>query len=198
MDTKEDYLKQIVEMANFPRRIEKPTRYLPYVEDLVLVGETAIVLKIQEVWDTYNECLRTFLLGLSRKRDLASMSLGVIDEVYERISKVEKEYYEMVSEYIMEDLRSHLRHSFYPLKEVNVDLNSAEKSLRKLATGDWKSLGEMHSEYMELMDKLDTINAQLLGHEMESKARFWRRILVVISGGIIVGIVLGLLSPLWV
>ena len=59
------------------------------------------------------------------------------------------------------------------------------------------NLDEMHDDYMLLMDKLDTINAQLLVYEAEARAKFWRRILSFFAGTLIVGIVLGLLSQLW-
>ena len=92
-------LERIAEIAGFPRRIEKPAQYLPYVEDFVLMDETAIVLEVDEIWDAYHKSLGDFLVELSKKGDVASMSPNLVDEVYGDIRETEKEYYVMVSEW---------------------------------------------------------------------------------------------------
>ncbi len=183
-------MRMLAEIAKFPDRIEKPTQYLPYVEDFVYMGESAIVLKIQEIWEVYHRLVKDLLLGLSRTGDMSSISDQTLAETYSELSEAEKAHYGIVSDYLLNDLKFRLRRSHYPSKELNSELNSVEKRLRRLESQEWKSLDKMRDDYMELMDRLDTINAQMLGQEMESKARFRRRLIALIVSGVVVGVVL--------
>ncbi len=155
------------------------------------MGETAIVDKVEQVFETYQGSLLVIVKALTDSTG-TMVTNEVVDEAYAKLFEAERKLYKDVADFLLEDLEDRWRRSGSKSIKAYENIRNAQKKAFDLENASFDDVTKLSKEYDDLLDYCDGIDATITSSEAETYSkRRWQ-----VFAGILLAIIGALITKL--